>query len=168
MVNFNESEINSHTVTKKKASPLPEFLQPILAVKTNDIRNDKKCLVKESSSSESEEIETPLVDQSIHSESSDEEIATPLAISQKQKEETIEDTKASHNFKSLQCTFNSNCVKYYSKSYYYLFKSNKSQTKQYQELKEVIQAYHDADKNKNKQDQRNRNDRYHYYHIYFL
>ena len=93
MVNFNESEINSHTVTKKKASSLPEFLQPILAVKTNDIRNDKKCLVKESSSSESEEIETPLVDQSIHSESSDEEIATPLAISQKQKEYRERDNK---------------------------------------------------------------------------
>ena len=117
MVNFNESEINSHTVTKKKASSLPEFLQPILAVKTNDLRNDKKCLVEESSSSESEEeIETPLVHPSIQSESSDEEIATPLAISHKQKEENIEDTKASQNFKSLQCTFNSNCVKYYSKS----------------------------------------------------
>lgn len=99
MVNFNESEGNQHSAVNRKRPMIPEFLQPILAEKTNTIRKEESILGQEFTSSEDEEIETP------------------LAIPSKVMKASDMDSVASNNTTNLQRSFNSHCVKYYSRSH---------------------------------------------------
>lgn len=80
---------------------IPEFLQPILSVKTEELKKQ-----------EEEQEQDP--DSESESDSSEEEIETPLAIPAKSTIR-IEEESCSKNFSSLSHSFNSNCVKYYSK-----------------------------------------------------
>ena len=94
MVNFNESEGNHYNPNRKKV-PIPEFLQPILSLKTEQIQKQEE-------------------DDSDSETSSDEVIQTPLAFPAKPDSFRNEEA-ASSNHSSLTRSFNSNCVKYYTK-----------------------------------------------------
>lgn len=99
MVNFNESKGNQHSTINRKRAMIPEFLQPILAEKTNAIRKEEGILEQESTSSEDEEIETP------------------LAVPSKAMKTNDMDSVAVNNTTILQRPFNSNCVKYYTRTH---------------------------------------------------
>ena len=94
MVNFNESEGNHYIPNKKKVS-IPEFLQPILSLKTEQIQKHEE-VDPDSDTSSDEVIETPL--------------AFPAISDSFRSEEA-----ASSNYSCLARSFNSNCVKYYAK-----------------------------------------------------